>query len=218
MPEVERQGEVHSSEKDSQIIIIWLCLCLSWWGLGGARRTPRVAMEKLAQAGEGEGCMPITFHSIYHHVQSCGVYTLQLRGKILYTTPISTLILICTLYVYMWLGTLCTCGAHPQGADPPPTPLPLRVAKAGRNNLNNEITPLLLPTGIGERYSQTISCADVNSPVNESGKLTQGPSIVSSLLWALTYVHCYVQLSEPVGNLVLPLCGLYTTEPEFLNW
>ncbi len=36
---------------------------------------------------------------------------------------------------------------------PPP---PLRVAKAGRNHLNEEITPLL-PTGIGERYSQTIS-------------------------------------------------------------
>jgi hypothetical protein len=45
------------------------------------------------------------------------------------------------------------CG--PQGADPLP-PL-LRVAKAGRNHLNKEITPLL-PTGIGERYSQT-SCS-----------------------------------------------------------
>jgi hypothetical protein len=27
---------------------------------------------------------------------------------------------------------------------PPPPPPPLRVAKAGRNNLNEEITPLLL--------------------------------------------------------------------------
>jgi hypothetical protein len=43
---------------------------------------------------------------------------------------------------------------NPQGADP--LHLPLRVAKAGRNHLNEEITPLL-PTGIGERYSQTIS-------------------------------------------------------------
>jgi hypothetical protein len=42
----------------------------------------------------------------------------------------------------------------PQGAEPPP--LPLRVAKAGRNHLNEEFTPLL-PPGIGERYSQTIS-------------------------------------------------------------
>ncbi len=37
-----------------------------------------------------------------------------------------------------------------------PPPLPLRVAKAGRNHLNEKIIPLL-STGIGERYSQTIS-------------------------------------------------------------
>jgi hypothetical protein len=41
------------------------------------------------------------------------------------------------------------------GYRPPPT-LPRRVAKAGRNHLNEEITPLV-PTGIGEVYSQTIS-------------------------------------------------------------
>ncbi len=35
-------------------------------------------------------------------------------------------------------------------------PLPIHVEKAGRNHLNEEITPLL-PTGIGERCSQTIS-------------------------------------------------------------
>jgi hypothetical protein len=39
-----------------------------------------------------------------------------------------------------------------QGADPPP--LPLHIVTAGR--VNEEITPLL-PTGIGERYCQTIS-------------------------------------------------------------
>ncbi len=39
---------------------------------------------------------------------------------------------------------------------PPSPPPPLRVAKTGKNNLNEEITPLL-PTGIGERFSQTIS-------------------------------------------------------------
>jgi hypothetical protein len=38
----------------------------------------------------------------------------------------------------------------------PPTPLPLRVAKAGRTHLNEELTPLL-PIGRGERYGQTIS-------------------------------------------------------------
>jgi hypothetical protein len=31
------------------------------------------------------------------------------------------------------------------------SPLPLRVAKTGRNHLNEELTPLL-PTGIGERF------------------------------------------------------------------
>jgi hypothetical protein len=43
---------------------------------------------------------------------------------------------------------------EPQGADS--LPPPLRVAKTGKNHLNEEITPLL-PTGIGERFSQTIS-------------------------------------------------------------
>ncbi len=57
----------------------------------------------------------------------------------------------------------------------PTPPLPLRVAKAGRNHLNEEITPLL-PTGIGQQYSLAISnlghatplrgCADVNSSIN----------------------------------------------------
>jgi hypothetical protein len=32
-----------------------------------------------------------------------------------------------------------------------PSPFPLRVAKTGRNHLNEEFTPLL-PTGIGERF------------------------------------------------------------------
>ena len=39
-------------------------------------------------------------------------------------------------------------GIYPQGADPPP-PSSTR-GKAGRNHLNEEITPLL-PTEIGER-------------------------------------------------------------------
>jgi hypothetical protein len=49
---------------------------------------------------------------------------------------------------------------HTQGADPPPPPpllaIAIAIAMAGKNHLNEEITPLL-PTGIGERYSQTIS-------------------------------------------------------------
>jgi hypothetical protein len=46
-------------------------------------------------------------------------------------------------------------GEIPQGADPPPPPLPLLVATADKNNLNEEITPLR--SGIGERYCHTIS-------------------------------------------------------------
>jgi hypothetical protein len=37
-----------------------------------------------------------------------------------------------------------------------PTPPLLRVAKTGKNHVKEEITPLL-PTGIGKRFSQTIS-------------------------------------------------------------
>jgi hypothetical protein len=50
--------------------------------------------------------------------------------------------------------TVYTYTTLPQGAEPLP---PLRVATAGKkNHLNEEINPLL-PTGIGERYCQTIS-------------------------------------------------------------
>jgi hypothetical protein len=38
----------------------------------------------------------------------------------------------------------------------PTPPPPLRVAKTGKNHLN-DINHPLLPTGIGERFSQTIS-------------------------------------------------------------
>jgi hypothetical protein len=52
-------------------------------------------IEKLAQAGEGGRCKPIPFHYIYHHVQSCGVRSMQLRGQIHY--PYFYSIPICTL-------------------------------------------------------------------------------------------------------------------------
>ncbi len=45
-------------------------------------------------------------------------------------------------------------GACPAHGVPTPSPIPLRVPKEGRNQLNEGITPLL--TGIGERCSQTI--------------------------------------------------------------
>ena len=43
-----------------------------------------------------------------------------------------------------------------QGPETPESPLPLSAAKAGRNHLNEQNTPLL-PNGIGEQDSQTIS-------------------------------------------------------------
>ncbi len=46
-----------------------------------------------------------------------------------------------------------TCHLSARGAEPPP--LLLHVATASKNQLNEKITPFL-PTGIGERYCQTI--------------------------------------------------------------
>jgi hypothetical protein len=62
----------------------------------------------------------------------------------------------------------------------PLSPLPLLVAKAGSNHLNKEITPLL-PTRIGEQYSQTISNLgqaalfhQCEFPYKRNAELTQG--------------------------------------------
>ncbi len=54
------------------------------------------------------------------------------------------------------LSVPITCISSETHRMPTPFPLPLLVAKAGRNHLNEEITPLLL-TGIIERYSQTVT-------------------------------------------------------------
>ncbi len=70
-------------------------------------------------------------------------------------------------------------GWGPQGADLPH--FPLGVAKAGRNDLNEGITPIL-PTGIGVRYSQTLSNFGhaailrrfETPPIHESAEPTQG--------------------------------------------
>jgi hypothetical protein len=81
-----------------------------------------------------------------------------------------------------------------QGAELLPTgcrPLPPRVSKAGKNYCNEEITPLLT-TGIGERYSLTISnlghaallrpCELPLAPINGSTELTQEALLVNSVL------------------------------------
>jgi hypothetical protein len=60
----------------------------------------------------------------------------------------------CTAHNCLRLCPFIADGIETQGADPlPPSS---KVAKAGRNHLNEQIAPLL-PTGIGERYSQIIS-------------------------------------------------------------
>ncbi len=53
-------------------------------------------------------------------------------------------------------GAPCGGAAGDNQRVPTPPPFPLHVAKAGRNHLNEELSSLL-PTGTGERYSQTIS-------------------------------------------------------------
>ncbi len=40
------------------------------WLLSGVHS---IMMVKSSQPGEGGGCMPTPFHSVYHHKQSCGV-------------------------------------------------------------------------------------------------------------------------------------------------
>ncbi len=62
-----------------------------------------IKMEKLAQAGEGEGCTPAPFHYIYHHVQSCGVQS-SWEGR--YTPPISPLPLYDTLWRPFFVNTV----------------------------------------------------------------------------------------------------------------
>ncbi len=100
-------------------------------------------------------------------------------------------------------GFPCTAvliGWDPQGADPPP--LPLHVATASKNHLNEGITPLL-PTVLGERCSQTISnfghvqsyCADVNSSYKQ---------MCWTNSWALLLIH-YSELGPPPPHL-----GSYT--------
>jgi hypothetical protein len=73
-------------------------------------------------------------------------------------------------------------GTLPTGHRVPiASPLSLRVAKTGKNHLNEETTALL-PTarGYASDFSQTVtiwdmqrSCADVNSPYKRSAELTQ---------------------------------------------
>jgi hypothetical protein len=60
--------------------------------------------------------------------------------------------------LYRGVRRRCRSYTHraPTPLFPSPPPPPVRVAKTGKNHMNEEIIPLL-PTGIGERFSQTIS-------------------------------------------------------------
>jgi hypothetical protein len=77
-----------------------------------------------------------------------------------------------------WADGHLVRGAH---RVPTPTPLPPREGRQVQILFNKEITPLL-PTGIGERFSQTISNLGHAAllrqselpPINESTELTQG--------------------------------------------
>jgi hypothetical protein len=76
-----------------------------------------------------------------------------------------------------------------------PIPLPLHVATAGKNHLNEEIAPLL-PTRRGERCSQTISnmgheallrrCELLLVPINESAELSGRSSSYSVIHFSET--------------------------------
>jgi|688.fasta_scaffold95572_3 hypothetical protein len=81
-----------------------------------------IMMEKWALAGEGGGCTPTPFHSIYHHVQSCSVhrkkafrYSRPQPGCQLRDGNIEKLFLRCTLradtlplfHLYIPLYVLC---------------------------------------------------------------------------------------------------------------
>ncbi len=95
-------------------------------------------------------------------VPQCTIHIAQLRYKILFVCIVCHVEarvkgqnkIYAVVFGNFWIARENTKDSNPQGADPPPPPL--RAAKASRNHFNEEITPLL-PTGICERYSQTIS-------------------------------------------------------------
>ncbi len=91
-----------------------------------------------------------------------------------------------------------------------PTPFPpICVAKKGENHLNEEITPLL-PTGIGERYSPTISnlghaalLRRLNSPYKRERWTNLEDPLVNSLLWDISGQILYQIMCE-IRNSIHP--------------
>ncbi len=83
-----------------------------------------------------------------------------------------------------------------------PSPLPLRVAKAGKNHLNEEITPppphwdwrAIQPNHI--KFMTCSALAPMWTPsINESAKLTQG---ANCLLWGSSYRLVWLEVVRPV--------------------
>jgi hypothetical protein len=94
-----------------------------------------------------------------------------------------------------WTVTECLwIGIAPQCADPPPL-FPLHVAMAGKNHLTEEITPLL-PTGMGERFSQTIS--------------SLGHAALLRRLWTPPIKRkCWTNSGDPLVNSLLRVRALH---------
>ncbi len=97
------------------------------------------------------------------------------------------------------------------------TPLPLRVAKSGRNNLNEEF--MYPPPPHWERREiltkpyQFRTCSALapmwTPPINESAELTGGP-LVNSLLWDSTWVRTHFTPPPPIFPFSLfPLTFVY---------
>ncbi len=94
--------------------------------------------------GEGRGCMTLfTFHA--RGRMSLGCTFLFLRP------PVPS-------FSFLFCVVTCTVvpKQNPATGCRPPLPLHLRVAKAGQKSFERGNYPLL-PTGVGERYSQLIS-------------------------------------------------------------
>ncbi len=112
---------------------------------------------------------PFTQHkeNVPHSRQSNNI--LHLKSSLLNRLPLEIVWLWCSTPLKGVILVSCICVGNTtenfQNAQvlvcrshrvPTPSPLPLYVTMVDRNHLNEEITPLL-PTGIGEWYSQTIS-------------------------------------------------------------
>ncbi len=89
-----------------------------------------------------------------------------------------------TIWIFIWQTKHSLCG--PTIGCRTPSPLPLREKRQEKIIWTRKLSPLL-PTGIGERYSQTISnlgheaLADVNSPYKRKCWTNSGGLLVNSV-------------------------------------